>query len=135
RLENEGKGTTAAKAQDFRAFFDSVMMCHFAIVPPQKIVKLLNLASGRSYSLQDILKIGTRSVTMKRIFNLRAGLDFKSERLPKPLLIPQADSVTDDFVPNLDVQLKEYYEYRKWDQSTGKPTEEALRELGLDYNY
>lgn len=135
RLENEGKGAIAARTQDYRAFFDSVMMCHFAIVPPQKIIDLLIFATGRSYRLQDILKIGGRSVTMKRIFNLRAGLTPTDEKLPKTLLIPQADGVTDDFVPDLDVQLHEYYEYRKWDRATGRPTEEALLELGLENNY
>ncbi|MFW9809594.1 MAG: aldehyde ferredoxin oxidoreductase family protein, partial [Candidatus Thorarchaeota archaeon] len=74
RLENDNKGHIAARAQDFRAFFDSVIMCHFAIVPPEKIVELLNLAIGTSYKLEDILKIGARAVTMKRLFNLRCGL-------------------------------------------------------------
>ena len=135
RLENEGKGATAAKAQDYRAFFDSVIMCHFAIVPPQKIIDMLSLATGHSFTLDDILRIGARAVTMKRIFNVRAGLALKDEKLPESLLIPQADGVTDDFVPNLETQLREYYEYRKWDKSTGRPTEEALIELGLDSNY
>jgi len=135
RLKNEGKGVTAAKAQDYRAFFDSVIMCHFAYIPPQKIIDLLNLAIGSSYKLQDILKIGERSVTMKRIFNLRAGLNLSDERLPRPLLVPQAESVTYDFVPDVDAQRREYYEYRKWDLATGRPSEEALMELGLDSNY
>ncbi|MBN2229461.1 MAG: aldehyde ferredoxin oxidoreductase family protein [Candidatus Thorarchaeota archaeon] len=134
RLENHGKGSIAARAQDFRAFFDSVIMCHFAIVPPQKIIDLLNLAIGQSYTLEDLLKIGARSVTMKRIFNLRAGLTPQNEKLPQALLTPQADSVTDDFIPDLDLQLEDYYKYRKWDQLTGRPTKEALHELGLDIN-
>jgi aldehyde:ferredoxin oxidoreductase len=131
RLENEGKGKTAARAQEFRAFFDSVIMCHFAIVPPQTIVELLNLAIGSSYQLEDIMAIGARAVTMKRLFNLRCGLKTSDERLPTPLLIPHADSVTDDFVPDVDTQLNEYYEYRKWDRETGRPTNAALEELEM----
>jgi len=132
RLENEGKGETAARAQDFRAFCDSVIMCHFAIVPPKTIVELLNLAIGTSYRLEDILRIGARAVTMKRLFNLRCGLKIQDERLPTPLLTPHAESVTDDFVPDVDLQLKDYYEYRDWDRDTGKPRDRALRELGID---
>ena len=131
RLENDNKGITAARAQDFRAFFDSVIMCHFAIVPPERIIELLNLAIGTSYQLEDILKIGARAVTMKRLFNLKCGLKTNDEKLPKPLLSPHPESVTDDFVPDVDAQLEEYYEYRKWDRKTGRPSETALDELGL----
>jgi aldehyde:ferredoxin oxidoreductase len=132
RLEDVNKGTTAARAQDFRAFCDSVIMCHFAIVPPKRIIELLNLAIGSSYQLEDILTIGARAVTMKRLFNLRCGLSPRDERLPKPLLKPQADSATDDFVPDVEYQLQEYYDYRKWDRITGRPDKAALRDLELN---
>jgi aldehyde:ferredoxin oxidoreductase len=29
--------------------------------------------------------------------------------------------------------LKEFYDFRKWDWNTGKPTKEKLLELGLDF--
>jgi len=132
RLENEGKGTTAARAQDFRAFFDSVIMCHFAIVPPKTIISLLNLAIGGFLTVDDILTIGARAVTMKRLFNLRCGLHTQDEKLPSALLKPQPEGVTDDFVPDVDLQLQDYYEYRKWDRETGKPSEEAIRSLDIE---
>ncbi|TET07813.1 MAG: aldehyde ferredoxin oxidoreductase [Candidatus Thorarchaeota archaeon] len=131
RLENDGKGKTAARVQEYRAFFDSVIMCHFAIVPPQKIIDLLNYAMGASYQLDDLMTIGARAVTMKRLFNLRCGLKTSDERLPTPLLKPHAESVTDDFVPDVDAQLKEYYEYRQWNRETGRPTEKALQDLEM----
>ncbi len=131
RLENEKKGEIAARAQDFRAFFDSVIMCHFAIVPPETIIELLNMAVGSSYQFDDILKIGARSVTMKRLLNLKCGLKTLDEKLPKPLLTPHAESVTDDFVPDVDAQLEEYYGYRKWDRKSGQPSDTALEKLGL----
>jgi len=133
RLENEGKGRIAARAQDFRSFCDSIIICHFAIVPPRTIVELLNLAIGTSYHLEDILRIGARVVTMKRLFNLRCGLKPQDERLPRLFLTPHAESVTDDFVPDVDLQLQDYYEYRNWDRDTGKPRDEALRELEIDF--
>jgi aldehyde:ferredoxin oxidoreductase len=106
-------------------------MCHFAIVPPETIIELVNLSIGTSYKLEDILKIGSRAVTMKRLFNLKCGLKTEDEKLPKPLLTPHPESVTDDFVPDVDGQLDEYYEYRKWDRKTGQPSGAALNELGL----
>jgi len=35
-------------------------------------------------------------------------------------------------VNNLEIYLDPYYEFRGWDKSTGKPTPEKLRELGLE---
>ncbi len=102
RLQNEGKGETAAKSQDFRAFFDSLIMCHFAEVPPKTIIKLLTLATGRNYTTNDILKIGARAVTVKRLFNLRCGLKTTDEILPKPIISPHPESVNPDLAPDVD---------------------------------
>ncbi|MHA2386462.1 MAG: aldehyde ferredoxin oxidoreductase family protein [Candidatus Thorarchaeota archaeon] len=131
RLENEGKGNTAARAQDFRAFFDSIMMCHFAQVPFDTILGLVNMAIGASLTSEDVLLIGSRAVTMKRLFNLKCGLKPQDDRLPAPLLKPLPDYATDDFVPDMEMQLNDYYEYRGWDRKTGAPTKETLERLGL----
>ncbi|MHA1480441.1 MAG: aldehyde ferredoxin oxidoreductase family protein [Candidatus Thorarchaeota archaeon] len=130
--DDEGKGRIAAIAQDFRAFFDSAIMCHFAIVPTEKILNLVSKALSTSFELIDILKIGARAVTMKRLFNLRCGLQPSDDRLPKVFLKPQPGSVTYDYVPDVEKQIKEYYEYRKWDLETGKPTQPVFDKLDLD---
>jgi aldehyde:ferredoxin oxidoreductase len=107
-------------------------MCHFAIVPPNRIIELLNLATGFSLTSDDILPIGSRAVTMKRFFNLKLGLKPEDDNLPPALLKPHADSVTEDFVPDVKQQLTEYYQYRKWDLESGRPTPKAIEELGLE---
>jgi aldehyde:ferredoxin oxidoreductase len=131
RLENIGKGKTVARMQDYRAFFDSVIMCHFASVPPQTIIDMVNYATGTSFELKDIIKIGERAVTMKRLFNLRCGLKTVDERLPEPLLKPHDEGVSADFVPDVDTQLDEYYKYRQWDRDSGKPSDTALEDLEI----
>ncbi|UCE10240.1 MAG: aldehyde ferredoxin oxidoreductase family protein [Candidatus Thorarchaeota archaeon] len=131
-LENEQKGIMAAKAQEYRAFFDTTIMCHFAMIPVDAILGLLNQATGFAMSLNDILVVGARIVAVKRMLNLRLGLDTKDERLPAGLLTPQPEEVTDDFVPDVDAQLDEYYEYKGWDRDSGRPREETLNRLGLD---
>ncbi|MFX0045260.1 MAG: aldehyde ferredoxin oxidoreductase family protein [Candidatus Hermodarchaeota archaeon] len=132
RLDNQGKGETAARAQDFRAFFDSFIMCHFAIVSPHTLIELLNKATGASYSIEDILKIGARAVTMKRLFNLKCGLTGADDKLPSPLLQPLPDYATDGFAPDIELQLNDYYDYRGWNRTSGVPSAEALTELGLE---
>ncbi|MFX0107752.1 MAG: aldehyde ferredoxin oxidoreductase family protein [Candidatus Hodarchaeota archaeon] len=131
RLENKDKGTIAARAQDFRAFFDSIMMCHFAQVPFETILGLVNGVTGLTLKNEDVLLIGSRAVTVKRLFNLKCGLKPEDDRLPAPLLKPLPDYATEDFVPDMEEQLKDYYEYRGWDRKTGKPIEKTLERLGL----
>ena len=131
RLDNEDKGSTAARAQDFRAFFDSIMMCHFAQVPFDTILGLVSKATGTVITAEDVLMIGSRAVTMKRMFNLRCGLKPQDDRLPAPLLKPLPDYATDDFVPDMEMQLNDYYGYRGWNRESGAPRKEALERLGL----
>jgi len=132
RFVNKGKGVTAAKIQNFRAFFDSMIMCHFAALSPKRIVSLLNLATGRNLQIEDIHIIGARAVTMKRLFNLRCGLQTEDERLPSALTKSHPESVTADFVVDVNMQLQEYYEYRKWHRESGQPSKEAISELNIN---
>ena len=131
RLDNEGKGAIAARAQDYRAFFDSLVICHFAILPLQTIVDLVRMATGSTLTINDMLTLGARSVAIKRLFNLKCGLKPADDILPARLLKPLPDSATDDFVPDIQMQLKDYYAYRRWDRKTGRPSSEAFKELGL----
>jgi aldehyde:ferredoxin oxidoreductase len=131
RLDNEGKGAIAARAQDYRAFFDTLVMCHFAILPLQTIVDLVHMATGSTMTIGDMLTFGARSVTMKRLFNLKCGLKPEDDALPAQLLKPLPESATDDFTPDIQLQLREYYAYRKWDRKTSRPSSDAIKELGL----
>ncbi|TFG15520.1 aldehyde ferredoxin oxidoreductase [Candidatus Thorarchaeota archaeon] len=131
RLANAGKGVTVAKCQDFRAFHDSLIMCHFPEVPPDVLVKLLNYGTGSAFCTQDILMVGSRIVNTKRLFNLRCGLKVENEKLPPPLLKPLDGSIPGGIVPDMSAMMNEYYQYREWDVNTGKPSSNKLRELDL----
>jgi aldehyde:ferredoxin oxidoreductase len=132
RLVSAGKGVTVAKCQDFRAFHDSLIMCHFPEVSPNVLVRLLNHATGFALRPLDILEVGSRIVNIKRLFNLRCGLKTENERLPSPLLTPLDGSIPGGIVPEMSVMLNEYYQYRKWDLKTGIPSKNKLIELNLD---
>ena len=131
RLSNDEKGMIAAMAQDYRAFYDSLILCHFADVPANDLVSLINLALDTGFESKDILKIGARAVAQKRLLNLDLGLNPRDERLPPALLKQHPDSVTSDLVPDVERQLNDYYEYRRWDRKTGRPRSEALIDLDL----
>jgi len=131
RLVSAEKGVTVAKCQDFRAFHDSLIMCHFPEVTPDVLVRLLSHATGFVLRPLNILEVGSRIVNTKRLFNLRCGLKTENERLPPPLLEPLEGSIPGGIVPEMSVMLNEYYKYRKWDLKTGEPSKKKLREFGL----
>ena len=47
------------------------------------------------------------------------------------LLTQPLEGGTEGNVPDLEAQLNDYYEFRKWDRKTGRPIDEKLGELGL----
>ncbi len=130
RFQNEGKGKTAAIIQDIRQVYNSLIMCIFVNPSPDLVINALNYATGSNHDIDSIKQTGERILNMKRLFNLKMGLTVKDETIPKIVLKP-LEGGTEGNVPDLQLQLKEYYAFRKWDPTTGKPTKEKLEELGL----
>jgi aldehyde:ferredoxin oxidoreductase len=119
--------------QNWRTIFNSLVMCYFANVPPQTVVELINAATGRVYSLAEILQIGERSWNLKRVINQRLGLKRTDDKLPKPLLEPLTDGGAAGYVIPLNQMLEEYYTVRGWNPDTGYPSPDKLSELGLNW--
>lgn len=132
RTANEGKGVLTAKSQDFQAIYNTLVMCVFAKPTVQQMADLLNAVAGTQYTIPDLKVVGERINNVKRAYNCRAGLTAKDDALPEIALQPLPGGGTRGKVPDLQVQLKEFYAYRKWDPETGRPTAEKLKELGLE---
>ncbi|GAB4318820.1 MAG: aldehyde ferredoxin oxidoreductase family protein [Promethearchaeota archaeon] len=122
---------SCAKLMDYRAFYSSLVMCSFCNPATSTIVKLLNLATGLELNLEDVKTIGMRVLEMKRLFNVKMGLDASWDRLPEILTRPLDEGGSAGKSPNWKQMLKQFYEYRQWDPQTGAPSEEKCRRLGL----
>jgi aldehyde:ferredoxin oxidoreductase len=134
RHDGAEKAWNVARHQDWRSLFNSLVLCYFANVPPETVLSLINSACGMDYSLEDILRIGERSWNLKRLINIRLGLQRENDRLPKAFLSPHAPGGgTEGYIPPLDEMLSSYYTARGWDPQSGAPLPEKLRELGLDF--
>ncbi len=132
RFESAGKAATVARCQDWRTLYNSLVMCIFSNPSPQHVVDMLSAATGWEVDLEEALKVGERAWNLKRAINNRLGLTRANDRLPKGLLTPLPDGGTEGHVPDLELMLEEYYAVRGWDATTGRPTPEKLRHLGLD---
>ena len=125
------KAQIVARHQDWRSIYDALILCKFAALPADLIAKLINAATGWELTPQELLKTGERIFTMKRLINLRFGVTPEDDKLPSLLLKPLTEGATEGKVPDLKMMLKEYYQFRNWDEATGEPTETKLTELGL----
>jgi len=132
RLQSEAKAEMAAKFQDFKDIFDSLLLCKFAPLTLTQIAEMLSNVTGWEYSPADLHTAAERSVNIKRAISNRLGVTREDDRLPDINLAALKEGSTANKSPDMDLMLRDYYDYRKWDWDTGKPTREKLLELGLE---
>ncbi len=130
RFANEGKGILAAKVQNFSELFNALTMCAFMPVRPTQIAALLKAATGYNYTVENIYIAGERMFTLKRIYNIKCGVTSKDDTLPEIVLQPVEGGSAGN-VPDVEKQVSELYEFRKWPD--GIPSREKLDELGLGW--
>jgi aldehyde:ferredoxin oxidoreductase len=96
---------------------------------------LAALASVTGWSLEagNIMTLGKRIVTIKRMLNLRLGLTQAADRLPPLLLQPLKDGGTEGHVPDVSRMLRGAYSEFGWDAETGRPSRKTLDDLGLSF--
>lgn len=133
-FETEEKAGWNKAFQDTTAIVDSSGIClfnTFAIGAPE-ILEYLKAATGVEMTLEELMKAGERIWNLERLFNLKAGITGKEDRLPDRLLNePMPGGPAKGQVVQLSKMLPEYYELRGWDKD-GVPTKERLKELGLE---
>ena len=100
-----------------------------------QLVELVKAATGWDFSIDELLKIGERTVNLQRIFNLREGFSSAQDGLPKKLFKARKGGKTDGLsIPPEQVQqaIQSYYQMAGWDER-GVPHNEKLEELGLSW--
>ena len=125
------KAANVARHQNWRTVNDALVMCHFANVPPQTVRDLVNAATGESFSVEDLLRIGERGWNLKRLINGRLGLTRANDRLPARLLRPLEDGGAAGYEIPFEEMLAAYYEARGWDAETGMPSDSTRKKLNL----
>ena len=133
-FETEEKAGWVKTFQDLTAVVDSAGLClfnTFAFGGPE-IVEYLKAATGIGMSLEELMKAGERIWDLEKMFNLKAGITGKEDRLPDRLIKePMPGGPAKGRVAELGKMLPEYYELRGWDKE-GVPTKGRLKELGLE---
>ncbi len=95
------------------------------------LIKAIYNLTGISLTLSELIEIGERIFNLKRLFNIQCGITKEDDRIPIKLRTPLSNGRARNKVLNIDLLLKEYYNFRGWDEG-GKPTKEKLKSLNLE---
>jgi aldehyde:ferredoxin oxidoreductase len=121
------------------SLYESLGVCNFVAGPVwaltlTRLVEVLQAVTGWETSLWELMKVGERSVTMARVFNLREGFGRKDDTLPDRLFEPLESGALKGVGIDrgeFDDLLTLYYEAMGWDPKDGVPTRGKLAELNL----
>ena len=127
------KGAIVARHQAWRNLYNALTLCQFQNPGVERLLAALNAATGWGLKLDDLMTLGKRIVTLKRVLNFRRGLACADDRLPELLLQPLEEGGTEGTVPDMEVLLSGAYSEYGWDPETGMPTPRTLEGLSLDF--
>ncbi|RJP17146.1 MAG: aldehyde ferredoxin oxidoreductase [Candidatus Abyssobacteria bacterium SURF_5] len=129
---SEGKGKLVWITENLASVLQSTGLCYFgaASLDFNDMVKMINSAAGRDYTVESLMKAGERIWLLKRSLNNLMGVTIEDDRLPKKILTPTKEGGAAGSVPNVEVMMKEYYDLRGLDHK-GKPKKERLEAVGL----
>ena len=130
---SEDKGRMAARNQAWRNLYNALTLCQFQDVGVERLLAALNSVTGWNLEADELMTLGKRIVTLKRMLNMRRGLTSANDCLPALLLKPLADGDTEGTVPDMEALLSGAYAEYGWDPETGKPTPQTLKELNLTF--
>ena len=136
KYEYSGKGETAKYVSCFGQVVNAAGLCFFVnnIGPATAVPEYLSLVMGKVFTLEDVLEVGERILTLRTAFNLREGIkNVEKYSLPDrvlgdpPLKEGPVQSITVDSM----TQIRDYYKALGWNPDTGVPTRSVFEKLGL----
>jgi aldehyde:ferredoxin oxidoreductase len=119
------------------ATYNCLIACVFGTfaLGPEDYAEALSAIMDWSQTAKDILLIGEKALNLTRLFNLREGFTRRDDTLPQRLFSqPAARGPSKGQVVEraaFEKMLNEYYQCMGWDNN-GVPTEEKLKELGIE---
>ncbi len=121
------------------SLYESLGVCNFVAGPVwaltlPKLVEVVQAVTGWETSLWELMKVGERTITMARVFNLREGFGRKDDTLPDRLYEPlESGALQGQGLDRGEFEdlLTLYYETMGWDPKDGVPTRGKLAELNL----
>ena len=123
-----------AEAGGYRQVEDCLVICRFCATRPEEVMQAVNCVTGWELNTQEMLRVGRRIINLLRMFNLRHGLDTSLEwGSPRYMSVPQDGPAEGRAIQEHLAEMRsEYWARMGWDPVSGVPTQDTLRDLGLD---
>ncbi|MBA4376007.1 MAG: aldehyde:ferredoxin oxidoreductase [Anaerolinea sp.] len=128
--------------QFFYSMLDTLELCQFVFGPawtlfgPQETLDMVKAVTGWDVTLDELMKVGERRLNMLRAFNAREGFTTAEDVLPEKFFTPIVGKGVSAGVAvnrdDLSAALNQYYNAVGW-TNNGNPTQNKLKELGLDW--
>jgi len=132
RFQIKGKGILTAKLQDCVTTLNALRLCRFIMrIPVTVMIEWFNNVTGWDIDLDEFMKIGERITNLKRMYNVRCGMNRKDDALPVRWTTQKKGGGAGDFLPKIEEMLDEYYQFRRWNEN-GLPKPETLKTLDLE---
>ncbi|MFC1670136.1 aldehyde ferredoxin oxidoreductase family protein [Spirochaetota bacterium] len=130
-----GKGELTGRMQNLNAVFDALGLCKFLLsggMGTGNLLEFIRLVTGWEMDSHELLSVGDRIYTLKRIYNQKLGVSRKNDCIPHRLLFEKkGHSDAADVLPDLDTMVEDLYSFRGWDKN-GQVTFEKAQSIGLE---
>jgi aldehyde:ferredoxin oxidoreductase len=132
----------ALATQKIYSFLDTACLCQFVWGPawqlygPEQIVELMKAVTGwEDFSLEELMTIGERRISLFRHFNQREGMDRRQDALPEKFYKPLGGTGPTAGVAltheEIEGAIDHYFELLGWDKTAAAPSAERLQALGM----
>jgi aldehyde:ferredoxin oxidoreductase len=134
----EGKAEITVAAEDLVTIADMLSVCKWqvGIYTPHCLAGLFSAGSGIETTVEDLVNFAKKVRTMERAYEACEGLTSEQDTLPRSFFNnPIKHGIWKGGVlePHRFEEMKHrYYSLRGWDPSTGIPSEETLKQMGLE---
>ncbi len=140
-MSPEHKGEVVKDIEDLYALVDSSVICKYGTMWPPVFYfdtfenVIAPLTGMEEWSDPKFVRRAAERINhLRRAYNHRLGITRKDETLPKRLKEePMPTGPSKGGLPDIDLMLDEYYDFRGCDRETGFPKKSKLHELELDY--
>jgi aldehyde:ferredoxin oxidoreductase len=126
----------------FYSMLDSAELCQFVYGPawtlygPAETVAMIRAVTGWDITVEELMAVGERRLSLFRTFNAREGLGRKDDKLPKKFFKQlQGSGPTAGMAlthEEIDSAIEQYYQLAGLNQD-GAPTAENLKKLDIEW--
>jgi aldehyde:ferredoxin oxidoreductase len=135
------KAAQYALLENWSSLGKVIGFCYFGPAPRSfiqvdEVVSTVRAATGWDVTVEDLVRVGERATNLARVFNIREGFSRKDDVLPDRLFTPLENGALAGVALSRDEfeqTMTELYRVKGWDPTTGAPTVERLRALGIEW--